>query len=367
MRVLVAVDSYKGTLTSRDVATAIRSGWHSVRPDDEIDLLPLADGGEGTAEVIAASVPGSTWHTTAPVSGPDGRPVRGRWLALPGGIAVVDLASSSGLPLMHALDPLGATTRGLGETIRAAVASGAHEVWIGLGGSASTDAGFGALRALGLRALDASGREVPDGGAGLTALAQVDASALVPIPGGVTLLTDVTSPLIGENGAAAMFGPQKGASMEEVRLLDAALAHVANVLKQDPTQPGFGAAGGTGFGFAAMYGANIVSGIDHLSRLTNLDPRIAVAQLVITGEGAFDRQSIQGKLVGNVLERAARAGVSSAVIAGVIHEHPGVAHRSLTEQAGSSSAAMKDPARWAASAAASLAKSLDGVDVVKAI
>ncbi|MFT3797163.1 glycerate kinase [Microbacterium sp.] len=364
MRVLVAVDSFKGSIGAPAVAAAIGAGWSSVRPGDTVDLLPLADGGEGTAEVIAAATAGAVVHEVAAVTGPDGRKVTGEWVELPGGVAVVDLAQMSGLPLMRELDPRGATTRGLGEVVRAAVESGMSEVWIGLGGSASTDGGVGALRALGMRALDARGCEVPDGGIGLRELDAVDLSGLLPIPGGVRLLTDVTSPLTGAAGAAAVFGPQKGADPVQVRILDRALARLADVLGADlgvdAETAGAGAAGGTAFGFAAVYGAAIVPGADEVARLTRLDERIALADLVITGEGAFDAQSRRGKLVGNVLTRAATAGKATAVIAGVLREDPGVPAVGLVELAGSSEAALRFPARWARAAGARLASTSAG-------
>lgn len=355
MRVLVAIDSFKGSVSAGDVASAVAAGWRSVRPNDDLDLLPLADGGEGTAEAIARSVPGAVRHAAPGVCGPDGRPVTGEWFALPGGIAVLDLARMCGLPLMSRPDPMGATTRGLGQTIRRALDHGAREAWIGLGGSASTDAGLGALRALGLRAYDEAGVDVPDGGAGLAQVVAVDASRLAPIPGGVTLLTDVTSPLTGPHGAAAVFGPQKGATPEQVRELDEALARFAAVVGADPTVPGTGAAGGTAYGFSSAYGAGIVSGAERVAETTRLDERVATADLVVTGEGAFDSQSLEGKLVGNVLRRVAAAGTDCAVVAGEVRRDPGVPYVSLAALAGGADAAIADPWFWARRAGAALA------------
>ncbi|MFT4220142.1 MAG: glycerate kinase, partial [Microbacterium sp.] len=355
MRVLIAVDSFKGSLSAAEAGAAIAAGWRSARPADPVDVLPLADGGEGTADVVAAATPGAVRQVVPAVTGPDGRSTPAEWFALPGGVAVLDLARTSGLPLMAAPDAMGATTRGLGEAIRDALAHGAVEVWIGLGGSASTDGGLGALRALGLRARDGAGRDIPEGGAGLARLATVELDGIAPIPGGVTLLTDVTSPLLGEHGAAAVFAPQKGATSAQVRLLERGLARLAEVLGADPSTPGSGAAGGTAYGFAAVYQAAIVSGADRVAELSRLDDRIAAADLVITGEGAFDDQSSRGKLVGNVLGRARAAGKAAAVVAGVVRADPGVAHASLVEAAGDAAASLREPARWAAAAAASLA------------
>ena len=219
---------------------------------------------------------------------------------------------------------------------------------------------MGALRALGLRAVDSLGQPIADGGAGLIHLAAVDKSGLAPVVGGITLLTDVTSPLAGDDGAAVVFAPQKGATPDEVVVLDAALGHLADVLGFDQGTPGAGAAGGAAYGFAAVYGAKLVSGADQVALLVRLDARIRDADLVLTGEGAFDHQSLQGKLVGSVLSRAKRAGTASAVIAGVVRESPGVPSVSLVDMVGSTEAALADPARWAAEAAASLARSWNG-------
>lgn len=355
MRILVAIDSFKGSISAGDVASAVAAGWRSVHPKDELDLLPLADGGEGTAEAIAGAVPGAVRYSAPGVSGPDGRPVTGEWFALPGGIAVLDLAQMCGLPLMRSLDPMGATTRGLGETILRALEHGAREVWIGLGGSASTDAGLGALRALGLRVHDATGGDVPEGGAGLAQVVAIEAARLVPIPGGVTLLTDVTSPLVGPHGAAVVFGPQKGATAEQVRRLDDALASFAAIVGADPSVPGTGAAGGTAYGFSSAYGASIVPGAERVAEMTRLDERIAIADLVVTGEGAFDSQSLEGKLVGNVIRRVAAAGKDCAVVAGVVRRDPGVPHVSLATLAGGADAAIARPSFWARRAGAVLA------------
>lgn len=235
-----------------------------------MEWIPLADGGEGTAEAIAAAVSGSLRHDVAGVCGPDGHPVAGQWMELPGRIAVVDLAQMSGLPLMTSLDPLGATTRGLGETIRDALARGMEHLWIGLGGSASTDGGLGALRSLGVAALDDQGRDVPDGARGLLDIREVILDRVIPIPQGVTLLTDVTSPLLGANGAAAIFGLQKGADPADVAATESGLSNLARRLGGSIGLPGTGAAGGAAYGFAAVYEAEIISGFNMIARLTGL-------------------------------------------------------------------------------------------------
>lgn len=299
--VVIAPDSFKGTATAREATAAIARGWASVRPGDELTLAPQADGGEGTIDAVAAADPDATVHTSR-VAGPDGRPVRARWLVRDTGEAVLELAESSGLPLMGALDPLGATTRGLGEVIGHALDAGATSITIGLGGSASTDGGAGALAALGMTLADASGRELPDGGGALSRLERLDRSALrTPPPGGVRLLTDVTAPLLGPTGAAAVFGPQKGADPAEVTALEAALTRFAELLGGDPELPGTGAAGGTGYGLSAAWGAKLVPGAPAIAALSGLPGLAAAADVVISGEGRFDATSSGGKVVGHVL------------------------------------------------------------------
>ncbi|GHF27085.1 glycerate kinase [Pseudolysinimonas yzui] len=300
-RVVIAPDSFKGTATARDAARAIARGWASVRPDDELVLAPQADGGEGTIDAVAAAVAGAEVRT-ATVTGPDGRDVEARWLLLDSGEAVLELAESSGLPLMDELDPLGAGTRGLGELIGVALDAGATALTVGLGGSASTDGGAGALAALGMTLADASGRPLPDGGGALSQVEHLDRRGLrPPPPGGVRLLTDVTAPLLGPSGAAAVFGPQKGAGPGEVAELDAALARFAHLLGGDPTASGTGAAGGTGYGLSAGWGATLVPGAPTIADLSGLPALVAAADVVISGEGRFDATSIDGKVVGHVL------------------------------------------------------------------
>ena len=342
--VVIAPDSFKGSLTARAAAEVIAEGWRGVRPDDELLLLPQADGGEGTLDAIEACVPGSVRRSAGEVAGPDGHPTHGEWLELPDGTAVVELAQSSGFTLLREPDPLGATTRGLGEVIRAALGAGATSLVIGLGGSGSTDAATGALAALGLALLDERGRPVTDGGGGLSGVAEVRTDGLVPPPaGGVTLLTDVTAPLLGPAGAAAVFGPQKGATPQQVSQLEAGLAHIAAILGGDPGLPGAGAAGGAGYGFSAVWGAVIRSGADRIAELSGLPEAVARADVVLTGEGRFDAQSLGGKVVGRVL---ALAGTRAGVIAGRVAADPGVWAVSLERLAGSAEAAMAEPRRW---------------------
>ncbi|MGY0002440.1 glycerate kinase [Micromonospora sp. I033] len=358
MRVVVAPDSFKGSVAAGDAARALARGWLAHRPRDDVRLLPLADGGEGTVDAFAAARPDADRRTAA-VPGPDGRPVSAAWLLLPDGTAVLELAQSSGLPLMRRPDPLGAHTYGLGVMARAALDTGATRLVIGLGGSASTDGGAGALRALGLRLQDDLGADLPLGGAALADLAHLDATYLLPAPpGGVRLLVDVTAPLTGPAGAAAVYGPQKGAEPADLTLLDAALRRFAGLAGGDPDEPGAGAAGGTAYGLAALWGARIVPGATAIAELLGLAEALAGADVVLTGEGRFDETSLAGKVVGSLLHSAASAGVRAAVAAGqVAGPVPASvsAAVSLVDLAGSVDAALSEPARWLTEAGAVLA------------
>ncbi len=349
LRVLVAPDAFKGTIDAAGASAALAGGWRRVRPDDDVREIPQADGGEGTASVIATAVPNARWRDAGPVTGPDGAPVQGRWLELPDGTAVVELAEVAGLPLMSRLDPRGATTAGLGEVLRGSVEAGAPRVVVGVGGSASTDGGAGALTALGLRVLDDDGAPVAPGGAGLARAAHLDRTGLLPPPpDGVEILTDVTAPLTGSRGAAAVFGPQKGADDADVAALDVALQRWATLLGGDPDEPGAGAAGGTAYGLAAAWGARLVPGAGRIAQITGLASLLPTADVVVTGEGRFDATSLAGKVVGEVLGAAAGAVV---VVAGEVDVEGATAAGaawacSLTDLAGGRAAALADPARW---------------------
>lgn len=361
LNVLIAPDSFKGSLSATSVAAAIADGWLSERPGDTVTIAPLADGGEGTVDAIEAAVPGSLRRDAGEVTGPDSRMVRGEWLQLPDGTAVVELAQSSGLPLMAELDPLGSSTFGLGQVIAAALDAGARRLVIGLGGSASTDAGAGALAALGLRTATGPLRR---GGGALIEVSGIDRTGLRPSPqGGVVLLTDVRAPLLGEHGAAAVFGPQKGATAADISTLDAALTHFAGELGGPSDRPGSGAAGGTAYGFATAWNAAIEPGAEYISDLTNLAEKAAAADIVLTGEGRFDATSMTGKLVGHVIRVAARH-ATIGVIAGDVAVVPSTSDDrtiwslSLVDLAGSTSAAMSETTRWLRHAGQAAARQL---------
>lgn len=364
MKVLIAPDSFKGTASATEVAEALAQGWSGVYPHDHVIALPQADGGEGTLEAVAASGVWR-WHQSE-VDGPDGRPVSARWLLdHDGQRAVIELAEPSGIALLDRLEPWRADTHGLGRLIGTALAAGVRSVQIGLGGSASTDGGAGALTALGLKAFDASGRPIDRGAHGLRTVAYVDTDGLAPLPpDGVELLVDTAAPLRGPQGAAAVFGPQKGATPADVEQLDDGLIRWARILnaaglEADPGTPGAGAAGGAGFGLMA-WGAAATSGAQRIAELTGLEAQLATADLVLTGEGRFDGTSWTGKLVGHVLDAAARHEVPAVVVAGQVAARCEVPTVSLTDIAGSPGAAMTDPLHWLRAAGSVAARRFAG-------
>jgi glycerate 2-kinase len=355
MRVIAAPDSFKGSIGAADAAAALAAGWRSVRPRDEVVELPLADGGEGTLDVLAAAVPGSRRHF-AEVSGPGNGRVGASWLEIRGNEHVVELAAAAGLTLLRPLQPLQAHSYGVGELVGHALDAGAQRVLIALGGSACTDGGSGALAALGARFLDDAGRELPRGGGALARLARVDLRGLRPPPRrGAACLTDVRAPLLGPAGAAAVFGPQKGAGPGEIEVLEAGLARLAVLLVGDPDAPGAGAAGGTGYGLAAGWGAALLRGAGEIAAIAGLPAALQRADLVITGEGQYDATSLSGKVAGTVLELAGEAGVPAALVAGVLAVRPDVPAVELASLAGGPDQAMAGAGRWLAAAARKLA------------
>jgi glycerate kinase len=324
MRVLVAPDKFRGTLTAAQAASAIAAGWRRARRSDEVVELPLADGGEGTLDALVAALSGRTAERT--VTGPLGDPIAARYGLIAGGrAAVVELARASGLGLVaeRRRRPLDATTRGTGELILEACRRGAREILVCVGGSASTDGGAGLAASAGARLLDRSGRPIPDGGAALLELSRIDLSALDPAVrvANVVALCDVTNPLTGPSGSARVFGPQKGASSEDVALLDRALAHFVAVVRRDVgidlrEVRGAGAAGGAAGGLVALLGARIRPGAPAVLDAVGFDGELERADLVVTGEGRLDATSLAGKVPGAVLEAAARRETQVAILCG---------------------------------------------------
>jgi glycerate kinase len=355
-RVVIAPDSFKGSAEAAVAAAAIGRGWSSVRPLDDIVLLPMADGGEGTIDAFAAAFPAATRMPVA-VTGPDDRTVHTDWLRLPDGTGVVELASASGLTLLDPLRPFDAHTLGFGEAIRDALDHGVTRLLLGIGGSASTDGGAGLLVALGAKLLDATGEEVALGNRGLGDVRKVDLTNLRSIPsGGAIVLSDVTNPLLGASGAAAVFGPQKGAAPSDVPVLDANLARFAALLDGDPATVGAGAAGGAGFGLLT-WGASIAAGSSAVGDALGMPEAVASADLVITGEGRFDDQSAAGKVPSYLASLSARGTAQVSLIAGLIEASTDdfVDSVSLTELAGSSAEAQSRAEQWIERAGAVLA------------
>jgi glycerate kinase len=325
-RAVVAFDAFKGSLTAAEACAAAARGIRAVVPDAEVLLVPMADGGEGSLDALLAR--GGEEVVTATVDA-IGRPARARW-ALEGTHAVIELAQAAGLPQVEdaPLQPLAASTAGLGRVVLAALERGADELTLLLGGSATSDGGAGLLTALGARLTDASGRPVQAGGGGLGAIAHLDASRIDPRALAATwrFVTDVDAPLLGPRGAAAVFGPQKGASAAEAAALDAALDRFARVgaaaLGVDAAAitevPGAGAAGGVASVLRALTGGAIVAGGDWFAELAGLDDALAGAAMVLTGEGRFDSQSAGGKVVSVVHAAAQRHRVPLCVLAGSV-------------------------------------------------
>jgi glycerate kinase len=336
---------------------ALAEGWATVRAGDTLVQLPMADGGEGTIDAFERAIPGVR-RIPVTVDGPDDRPIASAWLLLPDGSAVIELASTSGITLLDPLQPHAAHTRGFGQAIAAALDGGARRLLLAVGGSASTDGGAGMLEALGARFLNEAGGPVGPGNAGLRELANVDLSGLRPLPAdGVLVLCDVTNPLLGSRGAAAVFGPQKGAAVDDVPRLEAGLSRLAQLLPgTDPATPGAGAAGGCAFGLL-QWGACLAAGSRTVAATIGLGDAIRNADAIVTGEGSFDNQSAAGKVVSQVLAESAAAGCQVFLVAGRISA-PTTAfadHRSLSEIAGSGSAAIADSVKWLRAAGAALA------------
>jgi glycerate kinase len=318
LRVVVAPTAFKGTASPVAVAKAIRAGWRRARPGDRIVLVPMADGGDGTAEVLKARLGGRTVRRT--VRGPLGERVKAGAVLLPESQAVVEMASASGLALVPGgkLDPLRADTRGTGELVRACLDAGATTVYLGLGGSATTDGGAGCAHALGMRFVDADGLDLDPFPEALVHVEAVERSGMHPMASWVEGLVDVTNPLLGPRGAAAVYGPQKGADEQQVQLLELALSRLARAAHHQDIapSPGAGAAGGLGFGVLALLGGRLVNGAQRIAHLVGLDGEIARADLVITGEGKLDRQTMAGKAPGLVGRHAKAAGVGCMAIVG---------------------------------------------------
>ena len=327
MKIVIAPDSFKESLSAPEVAAAIARGWRQVFPEAELLLRPMADGGEGTVDAVLAATGGE--RRECRVCGPLGEPVLAHWGWLGEGTAVLEMASASGLHHVprDRRDATVTTSLGTGELIRAALDAGATRIILGLGGSATNDGGAGLLQALGVRFLDAREVELPPGGAALARLARIDVGGLDPrlLQARLEIAADVDNPLCGPRGASRVFGPQKGADPQQVEQLDAALEHYARVvaatLGEDHSHhPGVGAAGGLGFAARAFLHAGFRPGIELVAELSGLADAVEGADLVITGEGRLDSQSLHGKTPVGVARIARAAGVPVVALAGSLGE-----------------------------------------------
>ena len=324
MKIVIAPDSFKETLSAAEVAEALADGVRAALPHATIDACPMADGGEGTVAAMVAATRGTV--RTASVAGPLGEPLDagfgllGGRAAAAGKVAVIEMAAASGLDLVPPArrDPLRTTTYGTGELIRAALDAGASEILVGIGGSATVDGGCGCAQAIGVAFTDAAGEPCVCGlaGGGLPAVHRIDLARRDPrvAQARIRVACDVTNPLTGPSGAARVYGPQKGATPEMVEQLDAALAHLAEVIRRDlgldvAHLPGAGAAGGLGAGLVAFLGAELQRGVEIVADAVGLSARLAGADLCLTGEGKLDRQSLSGKTAVGVARVAREAAV----------------------------------------------------------
>lgn len=325
MKIIAAPNAYKGSLTAVDAARAIASGVQHVFPDADVIQLPIADGGDGTLETLVAATAGK--FVPVRVKGPLGDPIDSRFGLLPDGTAVIEMAEASGLRLLarDQLNPMQTTTFGTGQLIQAALDHGAKRIIIGVGGSATVDGGIGMAQALGATLLDAAGQHITYGGDGLSQLQQIDVTTLDPRIATTEFIiaSDVTNPLTGPQGAAAVFGPQKGATPPMVTDLDAALGQYAQIIQRDLGKsvadlPGSGAAGGLAAGLVAFLDAKLHSGADAVLDALHADDYLQDADLVITGEGMIDAQTVFGKAPIGVARRARHYDVPVIAIAGHI-------------------------------------------------
>lgn len=321
-KVTIATDSFKGSLTAQEATEALGEGVRSVVPECEVVCVPLADGGEGTAEILTEALRGERVEFT--VSNPIGRPIVAHY-GLCGEVAFMDVAAAAGLTLLDTKEPMRASSFGVGEIILDAITRGVRRVVVGAGGSATTDCGMGSLEALGFSFMDAEGCKLRGCGESLRSVAWIDSSGVSPLLEGarIEIISDVAAPLYGPMGAAQVFAPQKGANPEQVELLDAGLRHFAKVAREHTQRDmsevaGAGAAGGFAGGLWAFVGAEIRRGVDVVLEAVEFDRRAAGSNLIITGEGRVDAQTLMGKLPSGVLERGRRMGVPVVAVGGSV-------------------------------------------------
>jgi glycerate kinase len=358
MKVLVAPDKFKGSLTARDVAGAMAEGIMLAMPEARVVICPVADGGEGTVDVVVAATGARERRKT--VQGPMPRQeVEARWAYLPPGAldesglerelpgmldagepaAVIEMAQASGHLLVDGPpDPMSANTVGTGELIAEALDSGCRQIVVGMGGSGTVDCGMGMAVALGYRFLDAGGEELPPGGAFLESIRSIDVTGIDSRLAGTRFFAayDVVNQLLGEQGAAQVYGPQKGASQEQVKALERGLANAGEILARELNAdvincPGAGAAGGLGAGLMAFCGAGVVNGFGFVAAVIGLREKARAADLVLTGEGSFDSQTMRGKAPAGVVAIASEAGVPVVIVAGRLQGDTGGSRDGVAE------------------------------------
>ncbi len=327
MKIVVAADSFKGSMRSDEVGGVIADALRESLGDDEIIVIPMADGGEGTTDAVVRATGGEL--RSVKVTGPLGEPAAAVYGMLPDGrTAVMEMASASGIELVPpgGLNPMKATTFGTGELIRAAIESGVRDIILGIGGSATVDGGIGMARALGYRLLTADGAECGRGGGALGSIARIESDGVLPALAEcrIRVACDVTNPLLGEHGAARVFGPQKGATPAMVEELEAGLGHlgelwVSHGMLDSVERPGDGAAGGLGAALRAFCAAEMSSGADLVAEITGFDEEIRTADLLVTGEGRTDEQTAHGKLCAVLADKARAAGAKTILISGALH------------------------------------------------
>ena len=326
-KVILIPDSFKGTMSSAEICAIMEKEIHAFYPNAEVFGIPVADGGEGSVDCFLTAVGGEKVHV--PVKGPYFEDVEGFYGRLPDGTAVVEMAAAAGLPMVgDNKNPGKTTTYGVGQLIGHAARSGAKRIVVGLGGSATNDGGAGAAAALGVRFLNAAGESFVPLGETLCDIASIDITGLDAALSGVEIVTmcDIDNPLCGPQGAAAVFGPQKGADVAMVRTLDTNLAHMAAMIKRDIGRdiaelPGAGAAGGMGGGMAAYFGSRLQMGIETVLDTVRFDELLEGADLVLSGEGKIDEQSLRGKVVIGVARRTKKHGVPLVAVVGDIGDH----------------------------------------------
>ena len=331
MKIVVAADSFKGSMRSDEAGSIIADGIRESLGNAEIKVIPMADGGEGTTDAVVRATGGEIKEVA--VTGPLGDPATAHYGLLPNGqTAIMEMASASGMELVpiDRLDPMKATTYGTGELMRAAVTAGVREIILGIGGSATVDGGTGMAQALGYRLLTADGSECRRGGGALPTIASIETDGVLPTLAEcrIRVACDVTNPLLGEHGAARIYGPQKGATPEMVELLEEGLANLAGVWQRQGfldgfENPGDGAAGGLGAGLRAFCNAEMSSGADLVADITGFDEEIRDADILVTGEGRTDEQTAGGKLCAVLAAKARKAGASTILISGGLDGDPG--------------------------------------------